>query len=298
MSTYSPRNSAPILNHEPSLDVPTANLRRELTKATEIVVGLFEELDRAPITTSRSPSEISALFREPLPEEAQSIESLLDRIEKDIIGNSTLSLSPRFFGYINGSGNQAAILGEMLASAVNQICAKWHFSPAASEVERQVVRLIAEYVGYPKSAGGCLLSGGSAGNLAGLATARKRKLGFDAAFEGMYRAPIATVYVSTEGHASIEKAMSLLGMGRAFLRKIPVREDFTIDQRALRERVTEDRRNGCLPICVVGNAGTTNTGAVDPLNDLADFCLEQNLWFHIDGAYGGPAAQTRAAGAL
>ncbi|WP_263418124.1 pyridoxal phosphate-dependent decarboxylase family protein [Terriglobus albidus] len=264
----------------------------------EIVIRLFEQLEHAPITMSKSPSEIASLFSESLPEEAQPIESILDQIENSIIANSTLCLSPRFFGYINGSGNQAAIMGEMLAAAANQICAKWHFSPAASEVERQVIRWIADFVGYPKGAGGCLLSGGSAGNLIALAIARKRKLGFDVASEGMYRSPVATVYVSTEGHASIEKAMGLLGMGRTALRKIPVGEDFTINRQALMERVTEDRRNGCIPICVIGNAGTTNTGAVDQLNDLADFCHEQNLWFHVDGAYGGPAAQTKAAGAL
>ena len=114
----------------------------------------------------------------------------------------------------------------------------------------------------------------------------------------MYGSPPATVYVSTEGHASIEKAMSVLGLGSASLRKIPVGERFTIDLHALRERVTEDRQNGCIPICVVGNAGTTNTGSVDPLNDLADFCDQENMWFHVDGAYGGPAAQTKAVGRL
>jgi glutamate/tyrosine decarboxylase-like PLP-dependent enzyme len=165
----------------------------------EIVIRLFEQLDQAPITTSKSPSEIASLFREPLPEEAQPIESVLDQVEKSILGNSTLCLSPRFSGYINGSGNQAAILGEMLASAINQICAKWHFSPAASEVERQVVRWIADFVGYPKGAGGCLVSGGSAGNLIGLAVARKRKLGFDVASEGMYRSHFRITDENTGG---------------------------------------------------------------------------------------------------
>ncbi len=273
-------------------------LRGDITKAMEIVIRLFERLDQAPVTTSKSPPEIASLFRESLPEEGQPIDLLLDQVERNVIANSTLYLSPRFFGYINGSGNHAAILGEMLASALNQICAKWHFSPAASEVERQVIRWIADFVGYPKGAGGCLLSGGSAANLAGLAIARKRKLGFDVAADGMYRSSVATVYVSSEGHASIEKAMSLLGMGRNSLRKIRVGDDFTIDLQALRERVTEDRRNGCTPICVVGNAGTTNTGSVDQLNELADFCREQNLWFHVDGAYGGPAARTTVAGKL
>jgi len=102
--------------------------------------------------------------------------------------------------------------------------------------------------------------------------------------------PPLTVYVSEEGHASIDKAMVLLGMGRNQLRRIAVRNDFTIDMNALANQVTEDRKNGERPICVVGNAGTTNTGSVDPLNALAEFCREQDLWFHVDAAYGGPAA--------
>ena len=110
--------------------------------------------------------------------------------------------------------------------------------------------------------------------------------------------PLLTVYASQEGHASLEKSMVLLGMGRHQLRRIPVADDFTIDLQALEKRITEDREQGHHPICVVGNAGTTNTGAVDPLNALADVCRTQELWFHVDAAYGGPAATTEAAGEL
>lgn len=156
MNTHSAHNVRHSVDHESSLDEPIPTLRGDMTKAMEIVIRLFEQLDQAPVTTSKSPSEIASLFRESLPEEGQPTESVLDQVEREVIANSTLCLSPRFFGYINGSGNHAAILGEMLTSAVNQICAKWHFSPAASEVERQVVRWIAEFVGYPKGAGGCL----------------------------------------------------------------------------------------------------------------------------------------------
>ena len=219
-------------------------------------------------------------------------------MEDKIFANSTLYLSPRFLGYINSGGNQAAVLGELLASAVNQICGMWHFSPAASEVERRVIRWIAQFIGYPSEAGGCLLSGGSAGNLVGLAVARKQKAQFDAASLGMRGGPPVTVYVSQEGHASLEKSMVLLGMGRNQLRKIAVRDDFTIHLEALENQIAEDRKNGYRPICVVGNAGTTNTGAVDPLGALAGFCRKQDLWFHVDAAYGGPAARTEAAGKL
>jgi aromatic-L-amino-acid decarboxylase len=197
---------------------------------------------------------------------------ILREVEENIFANSTLYSTPRFFGYINGSGHQAAVVAELLASSINQICAKWHFSPAASEVERQVIQWIAHFIGYPPDGGGCLLSGGSAGNLAGLAVARRQKAPFDAGVLGMTAGPPLTVYVSREGHASLDKAMALLGMGCEHLRKIPVLDDFTIDLKALEQQVRADRANGYHLICGVGNAGTINTGAVDPLNALAEFC--------------------------
>jgi glutamate/tyrosine decarboxylase-like PLP-dependent enzyme len=272
--------------------------RDELHKASDIVVRLYGALDNARVSPTKSRTEIASLFDEPFPQEPQSMEDILREVENNIFANSTLYLTPRFFGYINTGGNQASVLGDLLASAVNQVCAKWHFSPAASEVERRVIRWIAQFIGYAPEAGGCLLSGGSAGNLVGLAVARRQKARFDAASLGMRGGPPVTVYVSQEGHVSLEKGMVLLGMGRNHLRKVPVLDDFTIDLKALEKQVTQDRKDGYEPICVVGNAGTTNTGAVDPLAALADFCRKQGLWFHVDAAYGGPAARTEAAGKL
>ena len=279
------------------LDWEFETFRDDLQKASEIVLRLYRSLDEARITPSKNRLEIASLFDEPLPQAPQSMDAILREVENNIFANSTLSLSPRFLGYINSGGNQASILAELLGSALNQICALWHFSPAASEVERLVVRWIADFIGYP-SAGGCLLSGGSAGNLVGLAVARKQKAPFDADSLGTRGGAPLTVYASQETHASLEKAMVLLGMGRSQLRKIAVRDDFTIDLDSLARQVAEDRKNGCHPICVVGNAGTTNTGSVDPLDALAEFCRNQGLWFHVDAAYGGPAASTQAAGRL
>lgn len=281
-----------------SLDCDSDLFANNLRNASELVLRLYERLDAARITPLTTYKEISALFDESLPEHPQPMESIFSEVESKIYANSTLYLSPRFFGYVNSGGNQASILGELLAAAVNQILALWHFSPAASEVERRVVKWIAEFIGYPCQAGGCLLSGGSAGNLVGLAAARKQKALFDADSVGMRGGPPLTVYASQEVHASVEKAMMILGMGRDQLRKVAVGDDFTIDLNALEKRVSDDRNNGFHPICVVGVAGTTNTGAVDPLNALADFCQDQRLWFHVDAAYGGPAARTEIAGKL
>jgi aromatic-L-amino-acid decarboxylase len=281
-----------------SLDSTPTRFEEDLRQASDLVVHLHEVLDRARLTPSRSRAEIAALFEEPLPEDPQSMPDILQAVQHHIFANSTLCSNPRFFGYINGSGNQAAVVGELLAAAINQICAKWHFSPAAAEVERRVIRWIAEFIGYPPDAGGCLLTGGSAGNLAWLALARSQKAPFDADWLGMRSGPPLTVYVSREGHASLEKCMALLGIGRRQLRRIGVHDDLTIDLAALERQVAADRASGHHPICVVGTAGTTNTGAIDPLDALAVLCRAQGLWFHVDAAYGGPAARTDAAGAL
>lgn len=282
----------------PNLDGDLAIFRSELAQASEVVVRLYEKLDAPRITPKKTRNEIASLLDESLPFEPQPMEAILREVENKIFANSTLYLSPRFFGYINSGGNQASILADLLASAVNQILSLWHFSPAASEVERRVVQWIAEFIGYPSQAGGCLLSGGSAGNLVGLAVARSQKGEFDAASFGMRGGPPLTAYASQEVHASVDKAMMILGMGRNQLRKVAVRDDFTIDLDALERQVSEDRNKGFHPICVVGVAGTTNTGAVDALNALADFCAEKGMWFHVDAAYGGPAAQTELAGRL
>ena len=281
-----------------SLDGDLETFRNDLTQASEVAVRLYERLDQTRITPAKTRAQIASLFDEPLPEEPQPMESILNEVESKIFANSTLYLSPRFFGYINSGGNQASILAELLASAVNQILALWHFSPAASEVERRVIRWIAEFIGYPSQAGGCLLSGGSAGNLVGLAVARKQKAPFDADSLGMRGGALLTVYASQEVHASVDKAMVILGMGRDQLRKIAVRDDFSIDLDLLEKQVSEDRNSGYRPICVVGVAGTTTTGAVDPFDRLAEFCRAQGLWFHVDAAYGGPAASTKVAGEL
>src|SRR5262249_2490034 len=158
-----------------SLDCALDVFRSDLRNASELVVRLYEQLDETRITPGKTRREIASLFAEPLREEPHSRESTLSEVQTKIFANSTLYLSPRFFGYINSGGNQASILGELLASAVNQIVALWHFSPAASEVERRVIQWIAEFIGYPCQAGGCLLSGGSAGNLVGLAVGRQKK---------------------------------------------------------------------------------------------------------------------------
>lgn len=274
-----------------SLDFDLEELRRILYRTSDEVVEIFRGMEERKIFQAGSPGSVRQLFSDSLPREGAAYDDVLREIKDKVIANSTVSINPRFLAYFTGGANQAAIPAELIAAALNQNVAKWHIAPSATEVERQTVRWICEFIGYPVTAAGCIISGGSQANFEGLAVARKvhlRKLGL----EDKDVLSNLMIYVSSEGHSSIEKAAVVLGFKREHIVKIQIRDDHKIDCAKLKERIKTDKEMGKIPFCVVGNAGTTNTGAIDPLEDLAEICAENNLWFHVDAAYGGPVAGT------
>lgn len=281
-----------------SLDFQSEQLRELLYQASDIVVRLYSNIGNKRIFHEKSPLEVRALFNEPLPRKPQDVRSLLERVERDIFGTATLNISPHFLAYVMGGANHVGVLAELLSAALNQNCTKWHIAASAAEIEHQVIRWIAEFIDYPSDAGGVLVSGGSVANLTCLAVARKVQAPFDVAKDGVRAGPPLTMYVSEEGHSCLDKSLDLLGLGKNQLRKIPVKDDFTINVEKLEEQILEDKSAGYYPICIIGNGGTVNTGAVDPLDILADICSKYNLWFHVDAAYGGPAAGTAIASGL
>jgi aromatic-L-amino-acid decarboxylase len=181
------------------------------------------------------------------------------------------------------------VLAELLAAAVNANVALWHAAPMASEIEAQTIRWLAELVGYPAGCGGLLVSGGNAANLIGLVAARRARLGPAASEHGLGGARLA-VYASQQTHGWLAKAVDLTGLGRSAIRWIATDGEQRLDLAALAARIAADRAAGVQPLMAVGSAGTVGTGAVDPLPALAALCREQGLWFHVDGAYGAPAA--------
>jgi aromatic-L-amino-acid decarboxylase len=280
-----------------SLDFDPEELRRILYKTSDAVVVIFKWMREWKVFQSGSPGDIRGLFSEPLPRDRAAFDDVLREINEKVVANSTMSINPRFLAYFTGGANQAAIPAEMIAAALNQNTAKWHIAPSATELERQVIRWICEFIGYPVTAGGCIISGGSQANFEGLAVARKvqpQRLGIT----DKKALSDLLIYVSSDGHSSIEKASEALGIGKDNVIKIQIRDDHTIDCKSLKEQIKVDREAGRVPFCVVGNAGTTNTGAVDPLDELAEICAEHKLWFHIDAAYGGPAAGSEKYGRL
>jgi glutamate/tyrosine decarboxylase-like PLP-dependent enzyme len=235
------------------------------------------------------PDSIKSRFQQPLPRTPASPEAVYAAFRENILPYPTGNIHPRFWGWVMGNGTVTGMFAEMLAAAMN--LNQGGGAQAGSLVESQVVSWCKEMFGYPQSASGILVSGGSMANLVGLTVARNTRAGFDVRAEGVGASPkTLCVYASTEAHSSVQKAVELLGLGRKALRLVPVTTDFTIDVSQLKNAIQDDRRRGCLPLCVIGCAGTVNMGAIDPLETLANLCAAERIWFHVDGAFGALAA--------
>ena len=233
------------------------------------------------------PAEVANYFKAEAPHEPGSAEAAYEEFKENILPYPMGTIHPRFWAWYMGAGTVTGALADFLAAIMNSNLGGGNH--VAGMVEEQVVDWMKEIIGFPPEASGLLVSGGSMANFVGLAAARSAKAGFDIRAEGGKAGPQLTVYASTEVHSCNQKAVELLGLGSKHLRRIPVREDYTIDLAALKQAIAADRETGYRPICVIGSAGTVNTGAIDDLNAIADLCREQDLWFHVDGAIGAIA---------
>jgi aromatic-L-amino-acid decarboxylase len=234
------------------------------------------------------PAEVRKSFRAALPRQGQPAEAVYQAFRETILPYNMGNDHPRFWGWVMGNGTPLGMLADMLASGLNpNLGGADH---AAVEVELQVIEWCKAMFDWPESASGLLVSGGSVANLIGLAVARNARAGFDVRRDGLMSGrPQLTFYASAEQHSSVERAVEVLGIGAAALRKIPVDDAYRIDIAALEAQIQADQEMGMHPIGLIGCAGTTNTGAVDPLDALADVAEKYNLWFHIDGAFGALA---------
>ena len=238
-------------------------------------------LDGRASFPATSGAATAGVFERPLPEQGVGTAAFDDLA---VIADHSRPGNARFFGYVLGSGEPVAAIGDLYASVLNQNVTAWRSAPAAVTIERTVLRWVAEAIGC-EGFTGSLVGGGSSANLMGLAMAREAMV--PANEDG---ARPCAVYASAEVHMSVPKALAVLGVGRANLRLIPVDEAFRMRTDALAAAIERDRRAGIPAIAIVATAGTTNTGAVDPLREIADIAQAWGLWLHVDGAYGGLAA--------
>jgi aromatic-L-amino-acid decarboxylase len=264
------------------LEISPAEFRRLAEQATDLATRYLESLPELPsFPTQATGAGTEHAFDAPLPRQGMGARALDDL--GDVLAFSRAP-SPRFFGYVLGSGDPVGAVADLLASVLNQNVTAWRSAPAAVTIERTVVRWLAEAVGCAGFSGS-LTGGGSSANLMGLAMAREAKA--PANEEG---ARSGVVYASDEIHMSVAKAIALLGIGHRNLRLIPTGDDFRMRADELERAIERDLAAGLKPIAVVASAGTVNSGAIDPLPEIAASARRHNLWFHVDGAYGALAA--------
>src|SRR5919198_963172 len=262
------------------LDVSAAEFRALAEAVAALASEFVADLDDRPTASATSAFDTAA-FEVPLPDEGLGRAALQDL---EAIAEHVRAPTGRRLPYVVGSGDPIGALGDLYASVLNQNLTAWRSAPAAVAIERTVLEWVADAIGCDGFAGS-FTSGGSLGNLMALAMARESRA--PANEEG---AQPCVVYASEEVHMSIPKAVAMLGLGRANLRMIAVDEAMRIDVAALETAIARDRDAGLRGVALVGSAGTIMTGAIDPLAELAEVARWHNLWFHVDGAYGAPAA--------
>lgn len=239
-------------------------------------------LSELPVVRNKTPQELQALLWEALPALPKDPIAVLDRIEKEIFSSTNHETHPRFFAFIPGPSNFVGALAEFLRTGYNIFAGSWLEGSAPAVAELVTLDWICKLAGYPATAGGTFLSGGSLANLSALVTAR------DALLQPQDYLR-AVIYGSDQTHSSILRAMRILGFQKNQFHRLVSDAEFRLPPDALQAAIQRDRSGGMLPFCVVANAGTTNTGSIDPLSSLADICVREKLWLHADGAYGAAA---------
>jgi aromatic-L-amino-acid decarboxylase len=245
-----------------------------------------------PVTHPSPAEAVRAAVTRDVPDEPVPLAELLAYLRTIVFENSTLTGHPGFLAYISGSGTVPGAAADLIAAALNQNVGGWRLSPGATEIELHLMRWFAARLGLPDTASGFITSGGAMAALFALTVARDVRAGWDIRKHGVAAGPPLTVYASSEVHTVNARGCDMLGLGADALRLVPVDEALRMRVDALRDAIARDRDAGRRPLAVIATAGTVGTGAIDPLDEIADVCAREQLWLHVDGAYGGIAALT------
>ena len=278
------------LRSQSSLDVGEDDLDQISSAANKLVLEYLTTINERPVRAENHAGKTLAAIDTELSSEGRPLDQLLNDC-RAIVDLSRHNGHPRFFGYVASPSTPVGAYADLIASALNANITCWRSGPAGTELERMVVRWLGALIDYDRDAKGLLTSGGSMANMIALLIAHRRKSGVDTSRHGLWNSgPPMTLYASEEVHMSIAKAADILGFGRDQVRVIACDERQRMRVDLLRQKIEADRREGLRPFSIVATAGTVNTGAVDPLMQIADVAAEFDLWFHVDGAYGAPGS--------
>jgi aromatic-L-amino-acid/L-tryptophan decarboxylase len=273
------RHDPPDTRDTGELELSSATMRALVDQAMDRIVAHTESLPTQPVSDVAGGEELARSLVEGLPEGGTSFQELLDLLFNRLVPKTFNTASPGYLAYIPGGGLFHAAVADLIADSVNRYVGVWAAAPALAQLEANVLRWFADMLGYPRQARGLLTTGGSMANFTALVTARRNRLPEDF-LSGV-------VYASDQVHHSVIKAALLAGFPEKNVREIPVDGRFRIRLDALRANILTDHRAGRTPFFLVASAGTTNTGAVDDLEALAEVARAENLWLHVDAAYGG-----------
>ncbi|OAD40772.1 pyridoxal phosphate-dependent decarboxylase family protein [Polaribacter atrinae] len=251
-------------------------------KIVDIIVDHYKEEEKKKPVIKASRKEMDSIFLTEAPDNATDADEVLNFVVDNVLPNSNISTHPKSFSFVPGPSNFISTMADSLATGFNIFSGGWIVSPAAAELEIVTLNWLLKMFHFPVTKGGGIFtSGGSMANLTALTTARRVKCGDDFSK--------AVIYLSDQAHSSNIKAIRVLGFKREQIKIIPTDLEFKFSMNKLKNEIARDQLEGKKPFCIIASAGTTNTGTVDPLDDLADICEKENLWFHIDGAYGAAA---------
>ncbi len=284
-----------IIKASSKIDMSSQEFREAGHTLVDLIAGFLEEIPGKPVTRSESPSTVRKLLQTfQLIDEGQETTRILEESAELLFEHSLLTGHPRFWGYISSSAAPIGALADMLAASVNANVGAFALSPMATEIERQTIEWLARLIGYDPACGGLFVSGGNMANFHGFLAARKYKLGDVLRTKGIAESIPAgkklTLYCAGGTHTWVNKAAELFGHGTEAIRWVDLAPSQQMNTVHLRQLISNDLADGHLPFMVIGNAGAVATGVIDPLQEIADICRDNQIWFHIDGAYGAPAA--------